>query len=91
MLAFILSLSCLFIGWWILESCYGSCVSIGSHTFVVFYPPFVQNYGRSMLYGDDVNCLKCVLDAQLMVFECCFNTFHRRNMCGCPSTCCDDY
>ena len=28
-----------------------------------------------MLYGDAINCLTCVFDAQLRDFGCCFNTW----------------
>ena len=27
-----------------------------------FYPPIVHNYRHGMLYGDDINCPKCVFD-----------------------------
>ena len=34
----------------------------------------------------------CVyLMPSLRNFRCCFNTFHRRDMCGCSSTYRDDY
>ena len=37
----------------------------------------MHDYGHSILFGSDNNYLKCVIDAMLRGFKCCFNVIHR--------------